>query len=673
MRSFAWIGVPFAVGIAMFVMPLSGCGSKGKGFPDGGDSDGDPCVEIGNCEDADLITDAGDPSMRSLTVIPPNPVLNATGTPVTQQFTALFTADMTPDPNAQWSLDNVALGAIDSTGLFKAVGNIAGVATIEASDNGGVGSTTVTVNVVLTENPGNVSQATQNLLKNGGNADAQFRWLYPYNKTVFPRGLPPAVLQFDGVAGDAFMLHMKSKFLDYTGFFGAQNPSRVTLSAVMWKNILLSVGASDPLTVEVTKLSGGQVTGPAKETWTIAQGALRGTCYYNTYDTGGATIKLKIGTPAVQLVGGCNVCHSVSANGMVLSAHYGQGSYGATYDLSKPMVPIIKQGNSYDYSFPALYPDGSLLLTTYGSNIPGMSQNGPPHLIDVKTGNTLAAPGIDNTAYNPQMPAFSPDGKFIAFNRRESGSQTLSMMNFDKMTKTFSKITDLFTDPQYPGWPQFTPDSKVVLYHSGNGQDYATWSNHLADIMSLDVAGKKSTKCDALNGMTGNTPYLPYGAQEQSYNFEPTTLPLAVGGYYWTIITSRRFYGNTTTPSNYPSPSDPHRKKLWVAAIDINAVPGKDSSHPAFYLEGQDLNQGSLRGFWALDPCKANGQSCEGGDECCGGFCRQVTLSDGGIGKQCVPPPMGCHQEYEICTVAQDCCDTGALCIAGHCAKPPIN
>jgi len=38
-------------------------------------------------------------------------------------------------------------------------------------------------------------------LKNGGNADNAYKWLYPYNKTIFPRGLPPAVLQFDGVAG----------------------------------------------------------------------------------------------------------------------------------------------------------------------------------------------------------------------------------------------------------------------------------------------------------------------------------------------------------------------------------------------------------------------------------------------------------------------------------------
>src|SRR5207248_7770498 len=111
----------------------------------------------------------GTTGTRSLTVTPMNPVLNTMGMPATQQFTALFTDDMTQDPNAAWSLDNVALGTIDKNGLFTAVGNVGGVATIEASDmqQNAVGSTTVTVNVVVSENPGGVSMSNQNLLKNG--------------------------------------------------------------------------------------------------------------------------------------------------------------------------------------------------------------------------------------------------------------------------------------------------------------------------------------------------------------------------------------------------------------------------------------------------------------------------------------------------------------------------
>ncbi len=121
-----------------------------------------------------------------------------------------------------------------------------------------------------------------------------------------------------------------------------------------------------------------------------------------------------------------------------------------------------------------------------------------------------------------------------------------------------------------------------------------------------------------------------------------------------------------------PSP----RKKLWVAAIDIDSMEhpilkAQDVTHPAFYLDGQELAAGNMRGFWALDPCESNGMSCQTGDECCSGFCRQQTGADGGMQFVCVPPT-GCAQEGEKCTTAADCCgaSSGTQCIAGFCATP---
>lgn len=168
---------------------------------------------------------------------------------------------------------------------------------------------------------------------------------------------------------------------------------------------------------------------------------------------------------------------------------------------------------------------------------------------------------------------------------------------------------------------------------------------------------------------TKTSTYLPYGTAETLLNYEPTVLPVAVGGYFWVVFTSRRYYGNIMTPSNEPDPwSSTPRKKLWVAAVDINGTPGTDSSHPAFYLPGQEFNAGNMRGFWALDPCKGDGKTCETADECCGGYCRSTSS-----GKVCVPPPGGCAQEFEKCTTGSDCCGSTALCVNGHCATPPPN
>ena len=36
--------------------------------------------------------------------------------------------------------------------------------------------------------------------------------------------------------------------------------------------------------------------------------------------------------------------------------------------------------------------------------------------------------------------------------------------------------------------------------------------------------------------------------EEAHLNYEPTILPIAIGGYYWVVFTSRRCYGNTLAP-----------------------------------------------------------------------------------------------------------------------------
>jgi hypothetical protein len=72
-----------------------------------------------------------------------------------------------------------------------------------------------------------------------------------------------------------------------------------------------------------------------------------------------------------------------------------------------------------------------------------------------------------------------------------------------------------------------------------------------------------------------------------------------------------------------------------------------------------------------LDPCKANGASCQTGDQCCTGFCEPN--GDGGA-LTCGPAgTSGCSGLSDKCTTAADCCDTGALCINGFCAMPQTN
>ena len=547
----------------------------------------------------------------------------------------------------------------------------------------------------LTENPGKVSTAAQAQLQGKGTSDTSFAWLYPYDKTVFPKGLISPTLQFAGGASDAEYVHITSKTLDYKGYFAGGAASKVTLalSQKAWVAVTAAVGSGDTASVSVTKISGGGLTGPISESWPIAQGNIRGTIYYETYGSqlisGGiesvGIMKIQPGatqpTPLIQTCG--NVCHSASADGSTLVAATSLTA-SSSYDLRSGAdggaPATLNAATSTIYTYMGLYPDG-----TYGmsaTNFRPAGGNASSRLYDTKTGNAIAAAGWDSVITKAGMPAFSPDGKQIAFMHADSNAYTVSKMDFNGSTKTFSGLVDLTTDSTgYVAWPAFTPDGKTILYQfdsmsGATNFDLETDCQNTGDLYAVDVATKTVRRLDVLDGYSGSgtASYLP--SKDPGLNFAPTMLSEAVGGYFWAIFTSHRSYGSLMASkassmgiqfgSCYNTMGDEADGKLWVAAIDINAPPGQDPSHPAFYLDGQELVADNLRGYWVLPACVQLGVGCASGDQCCSGFCR----GESGNMPVCVNKPMGCANEFEKCTTASDCCTAGEQCINGRCATP---
>lgn len=672
-------------------------------------------------------SEGGDAIGEAFEILPANQVLDPVTAGQTLQFQAVSVVTGEPVDVSFWYVDKLPAGGIDAKGLFTASGIAGGELVVGASSGKYEATTTLTLRVRIRDNPGGLDDATQAALEAGeagagaGNAaDASFRWLYPYDKTVFPRGLLPPTLQFAGQGADGFYLHVTSKWYEYQGFFAGSSPERQAVPDSVWQGLTWSAGTSDPVHVEMTKIRDGNVTGPVKETWSIAQGSLKGLVYYNTYDDPlatqngqleegrrGAVMRIRPGQKQPEVLRGgdgtCTVCHSVSAHGdrMVLSSGH---TCNKSYDLSPDgkatelFSDSCADENRHDdtFSFGGLSPDGDLMLTSasmqrdvaydFYPNIASIDDDKGPRdskLVDTATGAVLAAPGFDGVVRKALMPTFSPDGRKVAFVHYEAGEgHTLSVMDFDPATRTFSNLQVVYDVTQYgitdlyAGWPAFTPDGRSILFQVGDRPDYSTWRGGYGQLFIVDLDKLDERPLQILNGEVNGAPYVG-DAFEAKMSFMPTVLPVAVGGYFWAVFTSRRPYGNLITESGEgpddPSVEHPSPKKLWVAAIDIGLQTGSpDPSHPAFYLEGQDLVSGNMRGFWALEPCKQIGQSCESGSECCEGFCRAVE-QDGGTALVCVPPPVDeCVEEYGKCVTTEDCCDVedGYSCINGYCARP---
>jgi hypothetical protein len=581
---------------------------------------------------------------------------------------------------------------------------------------------------------GAVSSSTQTVLQSTPMADSTIGWLYPYNNTVWPQGILAPLLQWNAGSYnfDAVYIHISENTFDYKGYFAKTATPYVNepVSQAAWKAMGYS-NAGESVTVSLVFASGGMAIGPITETWKIALGTLEGTVYYNSYGTnlahnycctvdgamfGGATLAIKGGSTDPVLIAGsdseCRVCHSVASGGSTLITQNGSSTSdddSREYNL-QTLAETDMMPQTGIFGWPALSPDGTFLFsnsapTTGSPSILGAS-SAASNLYSVPAGTAIANTGLPANL-GGACPSFSPDGTHLAFNLwagTGADQKSLAWLDFTPTTNTFGALTTMYTPPSGTVvWPSFFPTNDAVVFELetvNNGRDFGgtrstcdqsgTCSNTgtEGELWWIDQKTNTATRLDQANGL-GYLPKGPNGhglstsdasppGDDSEYNYEPTMNPVPSGGYAWVVFTSRRMYGNVATINPYWSDpryhdisQTPTTKKLWVAAIDLNAAPGTDPSHPAFYLPAQELLAGNSRGYWVVNPCLTDGSTCETGDMCCGGYCRE---GDAG-GLVCGSMGPGCAQEYEKCTKTSDCCgaSSGVECINDICSvsSPP--
>ena len=529
-------------------------------------------------------------------------------------------------------------------------------------------------------------------------------------------------------AADAVYILLTGDYYEFKGYFGRPDALAPGASLVhhpippeVWKAATLS-SAGGQLTLAVTIASGSTAYGPIEQTWNIAHGPLKGTVYYQSYGTdlaknftgaiggdgtfGGAVLAITGDSIEPTLVAGsdggkaeCRVCHTVAVEGNKLFVQHGD-DYNASsaYDLGAGFTETaMGAANDYKFGWAGLYPDGSMAMN---NGVPFATRVLPQTvMLDTATGAEIPSTGLAGFVTHAGFPAFSPDGKHVAFMLYAGpgnvdigigdGSQLVAM-DFDRKTMTFSNPRLLYRSPagKSPGWPSFLPTNDAVIFSVHKRlNDYneymMTRYGGTAELWWSDLATGNARPLDRANGDEGGAIYIPSGPNnhidDTILNYEPTVNPVVSGGYAWVIFMSRRMYGNVATvdpwwsdPRDYDHTVHVTPKKLWLAAIDVSNLDpatNADPSFSAFYLPAQELMAGNTRGYWAVDPCKEDGEPCEAGVECCNGF-WQADPDTGGL--ICTENSNACSEEYEKCEEDSDCCDflDGMKCINGFCATP---
>ena len=647
--------------------------------------------------------DAGDESLFhdhgkvvSLAVTPGTGTLDVVnGVASPQQFTATATFEdaTTASVDADWSFDRLQLGLVDGQGIFTPSGTLGGKGNLTATYDGVTANAVVSVILHYTANSAGLSAADQAAFASP-DGDPSGTLLYPQDATVFARGLlAPEIMWEGGAPGDSYLVHLHQDSVDVALYVTADPPSRATIPPELW-TALTESNAGEPLTLDVQRLSAGTAHQVMHESWTVAQGSLRGSIYYWAVNTGqlmkiapgGAAPSVvfdsgpadQLGTPAAADYNGtmppwesggnnkrCVACHTVSKDGSSIAAVFEKNGSTAspwgTVDLTAPSPSVLQMAS---YASTTIY----LGLSPDGAHAVHNDLNFTFGLADAKTG--AAVPSLLDSFTQVADPAFSPDGKLMAFASNVVGyypveytQADLEVVDFDGAAVAFSNRRPVISGSTGAiAFPSFTPDSQWILYQSGDYSraKYGTNSTGHDDLYITDVAGQVGSIPLATASGAG------LSARNQHISYQPTANPISVGGYTWVVFVSPRDYGNRLQST--ADPTYENRKQLWVAAIDQNPQPGKDPSHPAFWLPGQDLTTINMSGYWALEACHQTGTSCDEGFECCTGFCH----SDGNGGGTCVDAPSGCSKIGDKCTSSADCCaGTGATCVGGFCATPP--
>lgn len=565
-----------------------------------------------------------------------------------------------------------------AAGVVTATNVRGGLATLNVTWQGKSATADVKVNLHRTTIDPAISTADQGALAGATAIDASTAWLYPYDKTVFPRGLLSPEFQWNGsVAGDKMQLTLTGEYTSINVFFVADGSGRYNLDQSAWVALTES-GTGGAVTVRVARLDAASTPSVVvNQQWTIASGSLRGTVYFWAISPG-RVLRIKPGASAPEdfmaadpIAGtGCTTCHTVSANGKTLVMGNGgpadlSDSNANVYDLLANQTVASDRGRKW--AMPALSPDGKYAVLSGRPTF--TSDPNYSGFWDVATGQAIPGTGLDGITLD--MPAFSPDGSKITYIDHVTRALSSVDVNLTGATPVATNPHELIGwdgDPTHDmNFPSVSPDGKWAVYHRGyNDTRSALGSLYMA---SLETPGVEIPLSFA-NGDVVPSPFVDPG-RNLNHNYEPNFAPIPAGGYFWVIFTSQRTYGNELTGPvlNYDANNNPTSgvKQLWVTAIKQNPAPGEDPSHAPFWLPGQALNNLNMRAFWALDPCREDGTTCETASQCCSGSC----LSDGTCG---VPPGQTCVPVGASCTTSADCCGAadGFTCVLGVCTDPPI-
>lgn len=416
--------------------------------------------------------------------------------------------------------------------------------------------------------------------------------VYPPADVVMPRNLGDFEVHWTDTQNDVFELSLKTEFTDVRAIVPGGNGAiaNSTWSAFLATEWLAAVSFEPNVQFEVRGVNKANPTsvgtsGPRLVRLTNEQ--MNGGLYYwaATAQNGPYGIfrhdMTKPGQPAeeymttTQTGGRCVACHVLSRDGTKMSLTFDGGNGAATL---MEVGTKAMQASTRGWNFGTFTPDGNQFLAV---------QNGTLTVLDYATQTPLATMTAAGRVSHPDL---SADGTKLVYVQQAGTANDWSFLGgkimirtYDAATRSFGPETQLVQDTSNNFYPSFSPDGKWVLFNRApSGSSY---NNGSATLWVTTSDGGGAVQLTAAAGTQGLTNSWGRWAPFQQ------TVGAANEPLYWVTVSSTRDFGvrlvGTKRPQIWMTPFMPDK-----------AMNNADPSAAAFRLPFQNIESNNHIAQW---------------------------------------------------------------------------
>jgi hypothetical protein len=544
----------------------------------------------------------GDAGANTITVSPATlevTVLN--GVAVTHDYTATMTlADgTTQDVTDQvtFLVGDPSIGYFDHHTL-NVGGAGAGVTSVQAELGTTVGTAQLKVLVQDRRVDPSAPPNAPDLFGSATNdPQKQLAVAYPPDQVIVPQNLGDFEVHWkDGSGDNLYEVSLRNDFVDLRFYvpagatgWGKYLPAEWTTAAHNAKDLQVVVrglntaapttfATSTPVTVHLTndEIQGGIYYWAAATTNGAPEGIWRHDMskpgdppqqFYTTAEAGGH----------------CTACHALSRDGTKMAVTYDGGNQSSTILDVSTRVAAVPINTDY-WNFATFTPAGDKLLTVH---------DGQLSLRKTSDGSLLTT--VPNTGI-ASHPDFAPDGKSFVYVQRVDQASDWSFASGSINTVTYDDATVTFGAPQplVPSggknnyYPSYSPDGKWILFNRADDNSSAYNSGN-AELWVVRADGSqppiKLSAADIGPGLTNS--WARWAPFNSSYGANNEKL-------YWITFSSKREFGVRLTAALQNT-----RPQIWMTPFFPDRMAqSQDPTAPAFRLPFQAIDTSNHIAQW---------------------------------------------------------------------------